>query len=388
MAHHDESESRRTDQVGCAGILFLLMLASVLLASFLTREGSASLLAAAPASTATNTPAVPTLAQVAATPSTQALAQITNTPTATNTSIPTITPTPTPTWTPSPSWTPTSTLLPPTKNPTATSTPFLLPQVRNNISFTVKVPILMYHYVSTPPDFEDDVRVKLSVEPSAFREQMRYLAENGYTTIDFYEMSQAIVGETELPEKPVILTFDDGHRDHYTEAFPILQEFGLKGNFFVVTEFVDLGYEAYMTWTMIREMAQAGHRIEPHTKTHPDLRGQSYDYLVYQILGSIQTLEYHIGYRPRFFAFPGGGYDDRAIQVLQELEIWGAVITLGGKWHGFSERYTWRRLRMRYTMPLPEFVDLVNPVDAIYGKPLDLAPTPTYTPFPTGINQP
>ncbi|MCB0018124.1 MAG: hypothetical protein KDE09_10080, partial [Anaerolineales bacterium] len=83
-----------------------------------------------------------------------------------------------------------------------------------------------------------------------------------------------------------------------------------------------------------------------------------------------------------------GGFDDHAIAILQELGFWGAVSTLGGKWHSYGDRYIWERLRMRYNMPLPEFADLVEPIDAIYGKPLNLAPTPTYTPIPAAIDQP
>jgi peptidoglycan/xylan/chitin deacetylase (PgdA/CDA1 family) len=321
-------------------------------------------------------------------PTSQALALVTNTPTATITPSPTATQTPTITPSPTATLPPTNTPLPAVVFPTPTFTPLPAPMLTDNISFTIKVPILMYHYVSTPPNFSDELRVRLSTEPVAFREQMRYLAENGYTTVDLYDLHLAITNQRELPEKPVILTFDDGHRDHYTNVFPILQEFGLQGTFFIITEFVDQGYETYMTWEMIREMAQAGHRMEPHTKTHPDLRGQSREYLIYQILGSQQTLEYHIGYLPRYFAYPGGGFDDHAIAILQELGFWGAVSTLGGKWHSYADRYIWERLRMRYNMPLPEFADLVEPIDAIYGKPLNLAPTATYTPIPQNLNHP
>jgi peptidoglycan/xylan/chitin deacetylase (PgdA/CDA1 family) len=374
-----------TDYVGCAGALFLLVILAALLVSLLAGRDTVSSLAPPPAST---TAPLPTLAQPLPSRTSPALALVTNTATPTHTPSSTVTHTPTITPSPTNTLPPTNTPLPAVIFPTPTYTPMPAPQLTDNISFTIKVPILMYHYVSTPPDFEDELRVRLSTEPVAFREQMRYLAENGYTTIDLYDLHLAITNQVELPEKPVILTFDDGHRDHYTNVFPVLQEFGLKGTFFIITEFVDQGYETYLTWEMIREMALAGHRMEPHTKTHPDLRGQSRDYLIYQILGSQQTLEYHIGYLPRYFAYPGGGFDDRAIAVLQELGFWGAVSTLGGKWHSYDDRYIWERLRIRYNMPLPEFVDLVNPVDAIYGKPLNLAPTATSTPLPPTLNQP
>ncbi len=236
-------------------------------------------------------------------------------------------------------------------------------------SWTLKVPILMYHYVSEPPPNADIYRVDLSVSPDSFRQQMNYLKENGYTPIDFYELSTAIVAHTELPEKPVLLTFDDGYLDNYTEAYPILQEHGFKGNFFVVTEFVDLGREGYMTWEMIEEMARNGQRIESHSRTHPDLSTKSRDSLIWEILGSQETLAAHIGYRPRYFCYPGGTYNAETIQVLQELDFWGAVTTANGSWHGFDDRFEWRRVRIRNSTSMQEFARLVDLEGTIRGKP-------------------
>lgn len=235
-------------------------------------------------------------------------------------------------------------------------------------SWTLKVPILMYHYISEPPPGSDIYRVDLSVSPNSFRQQMAYLKDNGYTTIDFYELSTAIVAHTELPEKPILLTFDDGYLDNYEAAFPILQEFGFKGTFFVVTEFIDTGREGYMTWEMIEEMSRSGQRIESHSKTHPDLAAKSRDGLIYEILGSQETLTAHIGYRPRYFCYPGGTYTEETIQVLRELDYWGAVTTENGTWHGFNDRFEWRRVRMRNTTSIEEFARLVDLEGTVRGK--------------------
>jgi peptidoglycan/xylan/chitin deacetylase (PgdA/CDA1 family) len=120
----------------------------------------------------------------------------------------------------------------------------------------------MYHYISIPPEDADKYRSDLSVSPDAFREQMNYLADNGFETVDLYDLSLAITNKRELPEKPVIITMDDGYRDNYENAFPILQEFGMKATFFVVTEFIDKELENYLSWTMAKEMADAGMRID------------------------------------------------------------------------------------------------------------------------------
>lgn len=235
-------------------------------------------------------------------------------------------------------------------------------------SWTLKVPILMYHYISEPPQDADIYRVDLSVSPDSFRQQMAYLKDNGYTPVDFYDLTTAIVAHSELPPKPVIITFDDGYLDNYEEAYPILQEFGFKGNFFVVTEFIDAGREGYMTWEMIEEMSRAGQRIESHSRTHPDLTTKSRDGLIWEILGSQETLAAHIGYKPRYFCYPGGTYDEETIQVLRDLDFWGAVTTQNGTWHGFDDRFEWRRVRMRYTTSINEFAKLIDLEGTISGK--------------------
>lgn len=189
---------------------------------------------------------------------------------------------------------------------------------------------------------------------------MQYLADNGHTPIDFYTLSRIITNHQPLPPKPVILTFDDGYLDNYEIAYPILQQFGFVGTFFIPTEFIDTNRAGYMTWPMIEEMAANGHRFEPHSRTHPDLRARNNDYLIWEILGPQETLAYHIGYTPRYFSYPSGRYDEDVLLMLQRLEFWGAVTTAGGDTLGFANRFTWPRLRVRNNTPLPEFADLVN----------------------------
>ncbi len=235
-------------------------------------------------------------------------------------------------------------------------------------SWTLKVPILMYHYISEPPADADVYRVDLSVTPEMFRQQMAYLHKNGYTPISFYDLTTAIVSYSELPEKPVLLTFDDGYLDNYEVAYPILQEFGFKGTFFIVTEFVDKGREGYMTWAHIEEMARQGQGIESHSRTHPELVGKSRDSLIWEILGAQETIAAHTGKRPRYFCYPGGYYDEATIQMLQELDYWGAVTTQSGSWHGFDDRFEWRRVRMRNSTTMTEFIRLVDLEGTVSGK--------------------
>lgn len=295
-------------------------------------------------------------------------------PTETTTAVPPSTPTPLPTETATPPNTPTPTPIPtetptphPTEPPAIPGPPAILPTPQGSF-WTLRVPILMYHYVSVPPEDADIYRIDLSVSPDNFRQQMAFLAENGYTPIDFYDLSLAILNKIELPDKPVIITLDDGYLDNYENAFPILQEFGFTATFFVITDYVDQNHPAYATWPMLKEMAAAGMRIESHSRNHPDMSGRERDFLIWQLRGSQETLAHHLGYTPRYFCYPAGRYDENTIAILDELGYWGAVTTQGGRWHGFDDRFEWSRLRMRYATTLLEFADLVDPAGTIGGK--------------------
>ncbi|MCZ7667599.1 MAG: polysaccharide deacetylase family protein [Chloroflexi bacterium] len=163
----------------------------------------------------------------------------------------------------------TETAVPTLETPAIIHPTYPLPTPSGAYSWTLRVPILMYHYISVPPADADIYRQDLSVTPENFRQQMAYLAENGYTPIDLYQLSAAITAKTDLPDKPVILTFDDGYLDNYENAFPVLQEFGFPGTFFIITDYADQGAAGYANWEQLAEMAAAGMRIETHTKKSP-----------------------------------------------------------------------------------------------------------------------
>lgn len=224
----------------------------------------------------------------------------------------------------------------------------------------VAVPILMYHYISTPPDDADIYRRDLSVTPAHFRAQMAYLAEQGFHVISLYDLNLALRWGAPLPPDPVILTFDDGYRDAYTEAFPILQEFGFTATFFVITARLDEGHPAYITWAQAQEMIWAGMSIESHTKDHVDLRSRDQSFLAYQILGSVESIEAHTGRRPQFFCFPSGRWDEAALDVLRTAGLWAAVTTEGGVDHTTDSRLLLPRVRVSGDTDLATFEVLLR----------------------------
>ncbi|MEO1666316.1 MAG: polysaccharide deacetylase family protein [Chloroflexota bacterium] len=214
----------------------------------------------------------------------------------------------------------------------------------------IRVPVLMYHYVSELPPDADEFRVNLTVTPDIFRSHLEFFRENDYTPISLKELDDALRHGTELPEKPVVLTFDDGHLDHYTNAFPLLQEFGYTGTFFVITSLLDNDHPDYINWEQAKEMADAGMGIEPHTKNHINLTERNRDTLVYEILGSIESVEAHLGQRPQMFSYPAGRYDDATLAVVAEADIARAVTTEPGSLHTTSNTLLLSRLRVTGNM--------------------------------------
>lgn len=286
-------------------------------------------------------------------------ALITATPTSTNTPTPTSTPTitPTPTVTLTPSITPTETPSP-TPTPTFTPTPQPTP---DGLDREFYIPILMYHYISNPPRGADQYRVNLSVTPNNFRAQMDWLKTNGYQTITLTQLIYALnIGWPPLPDRPIILTFDDGYADNYENAFPILREAGFIGTFFILTDVTDRSEPGYMTWDMLREMHEAGMDIEVHGREHVEMVGQDRDWLTYHLLGPAQTIEANLGYRPRFLAYPSGQYDAFTIQMARELGYWGAVTTIYDALQRKSAPFELTRLRIGNDWTLASFSAVIS----------------------------
>ncbi|RUA16737.1 MAG: hypothetical protein DSY55_03515 [Clostridia bacterium] len=224
----------------------------------------------------------------------------------------------------------------------------------------------MYHYIDVPPAGADAYRVGLSLAPDIFRQHLNYLREQGYTTIHLQELiSYLQTGRPELPEKPVILTFDDGYLDNYENAFPILQEHNMVATFFIITDFADRAatdpaYARYATWGQIRKMDKAGMEIGSHTRDHPDLRDRSDDFLVWQALGSSQTIEANIGKKPRVLAYPSGYYDEKTVRVFHSAGFWGAVTIQPGVEHDSHRLFELKRLRITNETEVPQLTALLD----------------------------
>lgn len=225
---------------------------------------------------------------------------------------------------------------------------------------TLQVPILMYHYLSVPPANADIYRKDLSVSPELFAQHLDAMRAEGFTTISLYLFMQALATGAPLPEKPVILTFDDGYRDNYVNAFPALRDRGMTATFFVVSDFMDAERPEYMTWDMAREMLAGGMSIESHGRNHASLQGRDDDFLIWQALGSMETIQFELGVRPRFVAYPAGQYDEDTMRIFESAGYWAGVTTRQGATHSIDAPFELTRVRMRGTTTPTELIRLLN----------------------------
>lgn len=164
---------------------------------------------------------------------------------------------------------------------------------------SVTVPILMYHHVGISP-----VQSKYYVSPDKFAEQMWLLHVWGYTSITTSMLAEAIREGTELPPRPVLITFDDGNLDNYTNAFPLMQKYRFTGVLYIVGNYI--GVENYLNADQIKEMAGAGWEIGSHTMNHHDLTKLTVQQKEFEIAGSREFLEQKLRVPILTIAYPFG----------------------------------------------------------------------------------
>lgn len=240
---------------------------------------------------------------------------------------------------------------------------------------TVRVPILMYHYIRVSPDPSDRLGFNLSVTPADFSRQMDWLAANGYHPVDFDDLRGYLLGREDLPSRPVILTFDDGYRDMYTTAFPILRSHQFKAVSYIVSGFVNS--PPYVTADQVMEMDVNGIQIGAHTVSHADLTMVSAADLRREVFDSRVSLEALVGHPVLDFCYPAGKFNDAVVRMVQEAGFQTATTTQPGVTHSAADRFVWTRVRVSGGESLEQFIsDLGQPEPSIVEMPAKPSPTP------------
>lgn len=206
-----------------------------------------------------------------------------------------------------------------------------------------KVIVLNYHKI-------DNMHISLSVKPEDFERQMKYLTEHNFHSITPQELYAALVDGAELPENPVLITFDDGYMDNYTNAYPILKKYGLKATIFVITGFLDRAQPGYFTWGQAAEMEASGLiNIESHTVTHTSLTDLTEEQVKMELERSKNDIERRLGKQVDFLAYPTGTYNLHIAALVKEAGYKGAFTVKYGNVDRASNVFAIERVPVFHT---------------------------------------
>lgn len=210
------------------------------------------------------------------------------------------------------------------------------------------LPILMYHRVQVVQAGSTDLQLRdLSVPPAVFREHVRLLRQLGVETVGLDDVLDYLFGRRPPPRRAVVLTFDDGYEDTYSQAFPVLRAEGMKATIFVVTDLVN--QPGYVTWDQLRELAAGGWLVESHSASHVDLREQPPAELRRQLVESRSRIEREIGRRVDFLSYPSGRYDQRVVDAAGLAGYRAAVTVENGSRLTLRQLFWLPRVRIHGT---------------------------------------
>jgi len=200
-------------------------------------------------------------------------------------------------------------------------------------------PVLMYHRFG----YESG---SLYVTPENFEKQMAYLQDRGFEVIPAVEYVRGLKEGRRFGRKTVVITVDDGNRDNFTHAYPVLERRGLPATIFLVSNFI--GHDPdYMDWDQVRRMHEAGIDFGGHTMNDvylPEVR--SADELWREITGSKAAIEEALGEPAPLFAYTTGGFTESVKETVRRAGYEGAFTTNRGFSRGNDDPFELKRVKV------------------------------------------
>ncbi|MDD5668730.1 MAG: polysaccharide deacetylase family protein [Candidatus Omnitrophica bacterium] len=205
-------------------------------------------------------------------------------------------------------------------------------------------PVLMYHYVPLNANYGD----RLSIQKDVFERQMKFLKENRFTVISLDELAGLIKMGKKIPPKTVAITFDDGAKDNYLNAFPILKKYGFPATIFLVYNEVDRSDNSRLSWNNIEEMQGSGLiTFGSHTFSHKILKDiSSEEELQHEIRDSKNAFEQRLGREVSLFSYPNGRFNLHIRNIVESAGYKAAVAVKTGRNHSARDVYLIKRLRV------------------------------------------
>jgi peptidoglycan/xylan/chitin deacetylase (PgdA/CDA1 family) len=172
-----------------------------------------------------------------------------------------------------------------------------------------EVPVLCYHRIS------ESAKGDYSVSPATFETHMKVLADSGFRSVLPDQLYDYLVFNNPLPEKPVMISFDDSRTEHFTVAAPIMEKYGFRGAFFIMT--ITYNKKNYMSTEQIKELAEKGHTIGLHSWDHTmATKYKEETDWQQQVVNPKAKLEGIMGKPVDYWAYPNGVYDHQAATEL------------------------------------------------------------------------
>jgi len=246
--------------------------------------------------------------------------------------------------------------MPPTASATITPTP-LPPTITPTATWVfqaageVVCPILLYHQIA-----DIDPPSQYYMPPADFKTQMEALRDWGYTPITISLVVKAITEGGELPPRPIVITFDDGDENVYTNAFPVMSELGFPGVLYIISSAVN--GQNYLSAAQILEMAAAGWEVGSHSRTHLNLTndpGQAWA----EASQSRQLLKADLGVPINTFAYPYGAADAFVMEKVRQFGYQAAVGLGKSALQGPSNLFYLSRIEVKYGTTLDQFAALL-----------------------------
>jgi peptidoglycan/xylan/chitin deacetylase (PgdA/CDA1 family) len=197
-----------------------------------------------------------------------------------------------------------------------------------SVTRQVFAPVLIYHHVKPLLPSDDAIERGLTVLPSQFEAQIRYLRTTGYRVITAAQLARHLRTGSALPAKPVVLSFDDGYADTFGQVYGRLLRAHVKGTFFIVPSF--LGTPRYLSWRQVEIMAAQGMDIEAHTMTHPDLTRIGPRSVRWQLTESRRELRARLHRAVNVMAYPYGAYSQQVVAAVARAGYQAAFTTQQG----------------------------------------------------------
>ena len=215
------------------------------------------------------------------------------------------------------------------------------------VFYDYKVPILMYHYVEYNENKEDFKRDQLNIEPHIFEQQIETFIKNNYKFITADELTTLVKSNKATTDKYVVLTFDDGYRDFYTDVLPILKKYNVKATLYIIYNFLDK--ENYLYKWQVDEIIETKLvEIGSHTLNHMYLKGTNQGMVTDEIVTSKSEIEKTFNIKVNSFAYPYGAYNDFAVQQVETSKYTNAITTDLGIIANKDNLFELKRIRPGY----------------------------------------